>query len=266
MKQITSRDNALLRRVRRLLTSAAARRDEHTTLLDGPHLLQAYLACYPAAQVDLVVSQSSVVREEIAALIAQVGSARTFQVPDALFKSLSPTEHPVGILASVPIPSTNPLPALTPASEVDCLLLDGVQDPGNVGALLRTACAAGFLRVYLSPGCADPWSPKCLRGGMGAQFHLHLVEDADLLAVVTDFGGLSLACDGQAERSLFELPLRSPLAVLMGAEGAGLRPALLAAATQRCRIPMLGGVESLNVGAAAAVVMYEQVRRRVCAP
>lgn len=279
MRVITSRDNAQLKRLRKLLASSAARREEHRTVLDGPHLLSAYLDRFGATGVEAVVARSRLGNAEIAALSERLDEDACALVEDDLFRGISPSEHPAGIVASVRIPSGGTDGAGSPSAATDSggrsdtgdwraarsqdiLLLDGIQDPGNVGALLRTACAAGFAAAYLSPGCADAWSPKCLRGGMGAQFDLRVEEGVDLLAVLRDFGGSSLACDAHANASLYELALQAPLAVLMGAEGAGLRPELSAAASQRCRIPMLGGVESLNVGAAGAVVMYEWLRRR----
>lgn len=257
MKVITSRDNALLKRLRKLMGSTAARREARATVLDGPHLISAYLDRFGSGDVDLLVAHSRAQDTEITALARRVEASRLNVADDALVKSVSPVDHPVGVVACVPI-----VPSAAAEQVCDVLLLDAIQDPGNVGALLRTACAAGFAQVYLSPGCADPWSPRCLRGGMGAQFHLRMHEAADLGAVLHDFQGESLACDARATHSIYELSLSGPLAVMLGAEGAGLRPELRAAATHLCRIPMTPGVESLNVGAAGAVVMYEWVRRR----
>lgn len=257
MKSISSRDNALLKRLRKLLTSTPARREMRATVLDGPHLIAAYLERFGSADVDLVMARSRADHTEIAALVAGIDPSRVSVADDDLLRSVSPVEHPVGVVACVPIPA--PV-GETPSS--DALLLDGIQDPGNVGALLRTACAAGFGVVHLSPDCADAWSPKCLRGGMGAQFHLRIEEGADLEAVLRTFPGDSLACDAGAPVSLYALELKAPLALVLGSEGAGLRAALREGATHRCRIPMMTGVESLNVGAAGAVVMYEWLRRR----
>ena len=114
--------------------------------------------------------------------------------------------------------------------------------------------------VYLSEGCADAWSPKALRGGQGAHFVLPIIERADLLQVIADFNGQTLATSLHGE-SLYALDLTQPVAFVIGNEGAGLSDALLAAAGQRVHIPMPGNVESLNAAAAAAVCLFERVRQ-----
>ncbi|MFN0315334.1 MAG: TrmH family RNA methyltransferase [Burkholderiales bacterium] len=256
MKQIASRDNPFLKQLRRLLSSAAARREAGQTVLDGPHLVEAYLGSMNYGPADIAVSRSGMERPEILALVDRAESQRVCVVEDAVFKSLSPSDTPSGIVALIPIPRASVVP------NGNCLLLEGIQDPGNLGSMLRTARAAGFSQIHLSPGCTDAWSPKCLRGGMGAHFGLCIGEGADLGDVLREFPGTSIACDPRADHSVFDLPLPPPLAVVVGAEGAGLSAELLSATTQRCRIPMRGETESLNAGVAAAIVMYEHVRQR----
>jgi len=229
-------------------------------VLDGAHLICAYLDRFCNALPQIVVAYDKSEQTEIASLIdratrSSVTSCVTY-VDDALFKTLSPVDTPTGVIAVISIPEH---------SEVHgshCLLLDEVQDPGNMGSILRTALAADFRRVYLSSGCTDPWSPKCLRGGMGAQFGLRIEEDVSLTHWLTRYEGQSVACDARAQTSLYELHLTAPLAVILGAEGRGLSSEVLDAASLRCRIPMAQGTESLNVGAAAAIVMYESLRQR----
>lgn len=255
MPHITSRDNPLLKRLRKLLTSGSERREQGLIVLDGPHLLQAYLQSHGATGVQVVVAQSS--RRDDAEIVRLADQVETvIEVGDALIGTLSPSNTPVGVVALAPMP--------VPSQRVagDCVLIECVQDPGNVGAILRTASAAGFSRVYLSTGCADVWSPKCLRGGMGAHFDLVMEERVDLARFVSEFTGDSVALDVRAPDSVFDIAMGSPLAVVLGGEGAGLSQALLQAATRRCRIPMQGHAESLNVAVAAAIVMFEQVRRR----
>jgi TrmH family RNA methyltransferase len=141
------------------------------------------------------------------------------------------------------------------------LLLEDIQDPGNLGSMLRTAAAAGADTVYLSKGCTDAWSPKALRGGMGAQFQLALHEHADLITAARDFPGKVIATSLAAGDSLYALDLRGPSAFVFGNEGAGLSAELLAAASHRIRIPMPGQMESLNAAAAAAICLFERVRQ-----
>jgi TrmH family RNA methyltransferase len=146
-----------------------------------------------------------------------------------------------------------------------CLLIDGVQDPGNVGSMLRSAAAAGVTDVLLSPPSAFAWSPKVLRAGQGAHFRLRLHEDVDLPAWASAYraaGGHVVATVVAQAGAIFATALTGRLALAIGNEGAGLSAALLAAADRRATIPMPGGFESLNAAAAAAVVLFEAVRQR----
>ena len=147
--------------------------------------------------------------------------------------------------------------------EKDAILLDGVQDPGNVGAILRTAAAAGVGQALLSPGCAAAWSPKVLRAGQGAHFALAIHEDADLGAFMADYRGTTAVTCLDDATPLYDACWDGPLAWVFGAEGQGVRGELLAAARLRIRIPMPGAVESLNVAAAAAVCLFEALRRKM---
>ena len=161
-----------------------------------------------------------------------------------------------GILALVKIPQ---LPV--PQSPKFALMLEDIQDPGNIGSMLRTAAAAGVEVAYLSTSCTDAWSPKALRGGQGAQFVLPIVERADLIAELKNFQGNSYATAMQGE-SLYAQDLSKPSAFVIGNEGAGLRPQTIAAATKAITIPMSdASVESLNAGAAAAVCLFECKRQ-----
>ena len=180
------------------------------------------------------------------------------QFDNNLFASLSELKTPSGILALI----EQPEPSVSPAQSQFCLLLEEVQDPGNLGSMLRSAAAAGCDAVFLSEGCADAWSPKVLRAGMGGHFVLSIHESADLLDVAAAFQGKLLAGSLTAKTGLYDLDLHGKLAFAFGNEGAGLSENLLAAATQKITIPMPGKVESLNVAAAAAICLFEAVRQR----
>ena len=174
---------------------------------------------------------------------------------DELFRDISTVDTPTGIVALIRIP----LPA---EGESDCcVLLEDIQDPGNLGSILRSAAAAGIGLIHLSPGCADAWSPKVLRAGMGAHFHLSIHENSDLVAVARKFTGQVVATTLGAEKTLFNLDLRGPTAFVIGNEGAGISEDLLALADCRVMIPMPGTAESLNAAAAAAICFFERVRQ-----
>ncbi|HSQ04408.1 MAG TPA: RNA methyltransferase, partial [Burkholderiales bacterium] len=141
------------------------------------------------------------------------------------------------------------------------LLLEDIQDPGNLGSILRSAAAAGVGQVVLSRGSVHAWSPRVLRAGMGAHFALQIHEDADLLKSVTAFRGRVVATRQDAPRVVFDADLTGTVALLFGNEGGGLPASLLQAAHDVVSIPMPGKSESLNVAAAAAVCLFERVRQ-----
>ncbi len=261
MKHVTSRDNALLRRVRRLATSARERRESGLTLLDGVHLVEAAEAAGVVLQ-ELLVSEHGVQQPEIDALLARHPEAAVTLVPDALFAQASPVDTPSGVLALIATP-----PETGASLSPSVIVLDGVQDPGNLGTIVRTAAAAGVGDALLTTGCAQAWAPRTLRAGMGGHFRLRIRERVDASTALADFQGRIVATGvGADARSLYETELTGAVAWLFGAEGAGLSPAVAALATDVVTIPMPGDVESLNVGAAAAVCLFEQVRQRLGLP
>ena len=256
MKAIASRDNPTFKSLRTLATGARKQRNEKHALIDGPHLLAAALD--HGVLPDLVaVSESAVELPEVRVLLARIGKVETLCLREALFNEISELSTPVGILARVAVP---PAPTFWPAG--DCLLLDAVQDAGNVGTLLRTAAAAGICDVLLGPGCAGAWTPRVLRAAQGAHFGMVIREQADLAAFLKQYAGSSVATVARDGESLYALDLRSPVAWLVGIEGAGLAANLVAAANKCATIPLAAGNESLNVAAAAAVCLFEMRRQR----
>jgi TrmH family RNA methyltransferase len=180
---------------------------------------------------------------------------------DSLFHDISSVRTPTGIIAVIPIPLPGSV-HLREYNEEFWVLLEAIQDPGNFGSILRSAAAAGASAVYLSYGCADPWSPKTLRAAMGAHFLLPIYERSNLAEVARIFKGKVIASTPDAKNTLYQTCLEGPVALVFGNEGAGLSEALLQACGERVRIPMHGGTESLNVAAAAAVCFFETVRQR----
>ena len=257
MRTIASRDNATFRSMARLASSAAERRRSGLTVIDGAHLLAAYLDSGGEPE-EVVVSPAGAADREVAALLARCGKARVAAVSEALFNEISTVETPTGVMAAVRTPAGRAAPFTARL----VLLLEDIQDPGNVGTLLRTAAAAGAEHVLLSPHCAFAWAPKVLRAAMGAHFALNIVEKADLAAWLRGFRGTSVALAGEARDSLYELDLTGPLALLVGNEGAGLTAALREAATRVARIPMPGRMESLNAATAASIALFEALRQR----
>ncbi len=250
---ISSAENPQFKQLRKLSGSARERRKSGQTLLDGAHLLQALADAGGVPDV-LVVREGAEQQAEIAAALARFPALPLLQLAPALFDAISPVEHPVGILAQLAIPAPQG------AQFRSAVLLENIQDPGNLGGILRTAAAAGIDAVLLSKGCAEAWSPKALRAGMGAQFVIAVHEQQDLATAAKGFDAV-VATRLDGAHSLYALDLTGSVAFVFGNEGAGLSPELSACATHQVRIPMPGQVESLNVAAAAAVCLFERVRQ-----
>lgn len=259
MPRITSRDNPRLVELARLLASSRDRRKSGRCVLEGEHLVTVYLERV-GVPLMLAVLEGRDATPAVASLVAAMPAQHVLHVPRAILATLAATSPDVGVLAVVATPST-PLP-LPGASH---LLLDGLQDPGNVGTALRTAAAAGVTQVLLSKDCAFAWAPKVLRAAQGAHFLTTVVEDVDLPAWARAFraaGGMVVASGVGKGDDLYATPIAGPWAVAIGNEGAGLSADLAAAASTTVTIPMPGGMESLNAAAAAAVVLFELVRRQ----
>ena len=257
MKSIRSRDNPFFKELVKLTGSARQRNKTDQTLLDGAHLLAAYLDS--GNQPSHILLNAAALRdEEIAALLKRANDVPVTQLDDKLFAELSELKTPTGILALIDLFR----PDMPIAQSCFALLLEDIQDPGNLGSMLRSAAAAGCDAVFLSQGCADAWSPKVLRAAMGGHFVLRIYEQQDLPDVAQAFSGTLLATSLQATRSLYDCDLRGNAAFLIGNEGAGLSADLLNLATQKISIPMSGKIESLNAAAATAICLFEAVRQR----
>jgi TrmH family RNA methyltransferase len=258
LKIITSRDNAQYKDLKHLATSAHALRKAGRTLLDGVHLCETWLQLRGQPE-QCIVSDSGLRHPEVVALVAKLAAhhGRVLQLPDALYEPLSQVEHGVGIMFLVEMPR----PAAPAALVANAVLLDNVQDPGNVGSILRSAAAAGIGEVYCSPGTAFCWSPKVLRAAMGAHFVLEIHENVALAPLLAGAKIATLATSGYAKQKLYDVDLKQPVAWVFGHEGQGVSDELLALARHQVVIPHLGQVESLNVAACAAVCFFEQVRQ-----
>jgi TrmH family RNA methyltransferase len=259
VQRVESRRNERLRDVARLVASSRERRKSGRCVLEGAHLVDVYCARIGIPET-LVVADDALGDRDIAPLVARIPPSRTIVVSRNLFGEVATLPADVGVLAVVPTPRAAP-----GAAGPFCLLLDDVQDPGNVGSMIRTAAAAGVDQVVLSRHCAFAWAPKVLRAAQGAHFLTTLVEDVDVHAWIAAFrgaGGRVVATVVAGAPPLHAADLRGRLAIAIGSEGAGLSEAVLASADQRVTIPMARGSESLNAAAAAAVVLFESVRQR----
>ena len=258
METITSRHNPLVRRFR-----AAADNPAEELLLDGPHLLEEALAA--AVPIELVAMDESA-RTDVATLArrAVIAGARVISVPSKVLSAMTPVRQPSGIVAIARRQERSLAEALADAPQL-VLLLDEVQDPGNVGAIVRAAEACGATGVIAGQGTADPMGWKALRGSMGSIFRLPVAVRQSLPEAVGAARAMGIEIVAAVPRDGVLLPdcdLRRPVAVLLGSEGDGLPDSLVALATTRLSIPMRPPVESLNVATAAALIAYEAQRQR----
>lgn len=254
---VRSRNNPRLMQVRRLLRDPGGYRKGGLVWLEGDHLLQACLA-RGRSLPEVVIAESAWAQPALAELS---GSAtRVLLVSDALFDELSSWPSPARIGALVHVPDAAELDPDAPS-----IVLDRVQDAGNVGSILRSASALGVGQVLALKGTAALWSPKVLRAGMGAHFALSLHESLS----IDDLQPLHcplLAASSHAPQALQRAALPWPCAWVFGHEGQGVEATLLQRCAMQLRIDQPGGEESLNVAAAAAICLYESARRRVGDP
>ena len=254
LTHVSSRDNPLLVRLRKLGRHPGEYRKLGQLLLEGEHLCQAWAARGGTPALHALVSESA--WEQGAYRSLAEAAAATLVVADALMAELSTLDTPAPLAFVVPLPAS---PAIR--GDMPSVVLDRVQDAGNVGSILRSAAAFGFGQVIALEGTASLWSPKVLRAGMGAHFALGLIEghQAEALDALTL---PLLGTSSHAEESIAGALLDWPCAWVFGNEGAGASVAVQQRCARVVRIPQPGGEESLNVGAAAAICLYESTRRR----
>jgi RNA methyltransferase, TrmH family len=257
VKAITSRDNPLYKRLKALAGSTHQQRKSGQALLEGFHLASAWLDGGSQPEY-CIVTDGALVHEEAQAIVARVDERRVLTLPDALFGQLSNVVHGVGLLLLVATPEAT-LPRRVQST---CVILDGVQDAGNVGSILRSAAAAGIDKVFCTPGTAYAWSSKVLRSAMGAHFLLEVFENIEPETLTELLAVPVVITDSHGAQALDECDLSGPAAWVFGNEGAGVSQIWRDTATHRVTIPQPGGMESLNVAAAAAVCLFEQCRQQ----
>jgi TrmH family RNA methyltransferase len=250
---ISSRDNPRVKRWIKLSQDARFRRTERRALVEGPHLVAALLDA-GLAPLDLLVSEEKIDDPEVQRLI-KLGGVVPHELAQNVFKAIADTETPQGIAAEIEIPAPKE------ASKDDCVFLEGIQDAGNVGAIIRSAAAFGIASIILDRACADPWSPKVLRAGMGGHFGLTIAAADDLSRLLSTFSGRLLCTVPKEGIALKEADLSGRLGWVFGSEGKGLSAQALKEADLRITIPTAPGTESLNVAATAAICLYEAFSR-----
>lgn len=258
---ITSDKNSTVKLVKALLTQTRQRKKHGQTVLEGVHLLDAALRsnCQLEAPSfnQVLIAKSAMNHIEVQHILQRLPTHVPILVlADALYQSIRSLGTGIDIMATIDIP-TNILPVI----HSDCLILNDVQDSGNVGTLLRTAAAVGIPDVLCTTATAQAWSPKTLRAGMGAQFGLHIYENLNIEEVLDKVKVPLLATSSHTDTLIYEHNLRGPVAWIMGHEGQGVADDLMQCATP-IALPQPNGQESLNVAIAGSLCMYETLRQR----
>ncbi len=245
-----------LRLVRNLLEKRRARQKEHRFVVEGPHLVEEAVAI-----IDFVVYSENLT------LVRRLEEKdiECLKVSRQQFAEISQVETPQGILAVVKQPQHD-LQGVLEAKNPLIVFCIGVQDPGNLGTIIRTADAVGASGIILARGTVDLYNQKVIRSTQGSLFHLPIVQDVvaeEIIRALKAKGIKLIATDTTSKKDFFAIEYKKPCAILVGNEGAGLSDEILKASDEIVKIPMPGRAESLNVGVSTAVVLYEALRQRL---
>ena len=258
MDVITSRQHPIVKEFRELARGAGP-----LMLLDGWHLLNEAASARVEVEKIAICGPPTAKEKTVVDRLRRSG-ARVVDVSGSVLNALSPVNSPTGVVASARIPSVASASVLKPSPAL-VLAAAGLQDPGNAGAIIRSAAAAGATGVVLDELSADPWGWKALRASMGSAFHLPVVRSRALEKLIADWShdGIQIvATVPRGGTAMYDVDFTKATALLMGGEGSGLPDDLLSAANTRVSIPMQGAIESLNAAVAAAVLLYEAQRQR----
>jgi TrmH family RNA methyltransferase len=248
---ISSRGNQHFKHLKKLNESPRYRHEVQQTILDGMHLIESYAECFGSPDSIALIEGGNI--DKITCYLNE--DTQVLEFPAGLFSEIAPVISPTGILASINIPHLE-----APKKQNCILLLEDIQDPGNLGSILRSAGASGVDLVYLSDHCADLWSPRVLRGGQGAHFHLPCIEKVNFSDITKTFTGKIFATT-LSGKSIFQEDLKGPVAFIFGNEGNGIHPETMRLTSHSIHIPMEKGIESLNVSAAVSICLYEKYRQ-----
>jgi len=258
--RITSASNRIIKQLREL-ADRKGRLRHNAFIIEGLKLVEEALACKVPIGYFLVADS---MYPEFRSMMEGSKSVPVYIVPDDLFERVSTTETPQGILAVAPLIDSQDQSIADRGSRF--VILERLQDPGNLGTIIRTADACGFDGVLLSPGCADPYNPKVVRSAMGSVFHIPILSCADIFDAIDKLKrrGIRIAAAHPRDSEIaWNLPLADNIAVVIGNEGSGLSQRMMDAVDIRVMIPMPGKAESLNAATAASMILYESMRQRM---
>jgi TrmH family RNA methyltransferase len=257
LKLISSREHPLFKQLKQLVQTNGQYHRGQAVCIEGVHLAQAWLQTQRLPDY-CITTESALADAEIVQIVAAIPPQRCVLLSDALFRHLSQLTQGISIFFLI----TPPQWTFPEQLNQDCVILDRIQDPGNVGSILRSSAAAGIQWVFCLTGTAAVWSAKTLRAGMGAQFQLNIVERVELDTLLSQLAVPIMATMVNGTQNIYQTDLTQPLAWAFGNEGSGLTQALSERA-QGVAIPQSRQIESLNVAAAAAICLFETLRQRL---
>lgn len=253
---IGSKDNPLVKRIVRLANESKFRHSEEQAVIYGEHLLQEAIK-YGLVEQVLILEDAVTKYQYLINLLTNPQAIKLVSIE--IMRKLNILDSLSEIVAVIKIKPILAEPSLTQ----DSLVLENIQDPGNLGTILRAAYASGITQIVLSPKSVDAYNPKVLRASQGIQFGLQIYTGIELAQWLTKYRGQVLAMVPQANLNLYQQDLLLTTALVLGNEGNGLSCELLAQLKNQISIPMLGGAESLNLAMAATIGLFEMSRQRV---
>lgn len=253
---LESKDNPKIKHLRGLIEQNTYRKKQGQTVLEGTHLCLAWLE--KSRPITSIFTTEKAIEHEDFDKIAEQYQGTVFVIGEALYKELSTLGTSLACLAVVDIPSSSH----SLNFDADTLILENVQDPGNVGTLLRSAAAAGIKQIVSTKGSASLWSPRVLRAGMGAHFSVNTYENVELEDILQKFSIPVYVTSSHESESLYSKDLTQASVWILGNEGQGVSDYALANAAA-VSIPQPGGQESLNVAIAGSICFFEMVRQRI---
>ena len=260
LTKITSADNSRVKLVRKLSTRKG-RLEERAFTAEGRNLVEEILHRNIKPRFILVSDKCS--DEEILRDAVQSDDRMVCELPEKIFAKLTDAEHGIGMLAVVDTPETGASALDSLDADDNILVLDRIQDPGNMGTLIRTSVAAGYKAIIASKGTADIYSNKVLRATVGTVFEIPVIyakDQSELISLLKGSGKRIAVTEVDKGVPYYETDLSKGIALVIGNEGAGVSDELIELADIRVTIPMKGHIESLNAAVAAAILMYESVR------
>ena len=250
MQFITSKDNSRLKELRKVQQNKSYRQENNLTIIEGPHLVEAYLN---EKNDFLALFCSESFNKNYPEYFKKGWEERIYILPDNFFNDISELKTPIGFLALIEIPQNDTYP--NHFHDGMYLFLDKVQDPGNLGTILRTSQALGHKGIFLSEQCADPWSPKTLRASQGFQFQLPIYQNVDIRSLISH--GFSFVVADLNGQSVFDYNFAHKTVLILGSEGQGITTNLKNIVHDEISLPMMNNVESLNVAVSAAIIGYQ---------